>query len=124
MMATAPVVDGEDTTNEFGFTKGDRLLLKSYFGYLRCKQLPNVELRPSEDASPAVKKILWSPSDQDDEEFDLENLTRTKCEITPLFDMNVDIFKQMILEAKNFNSTQQCAILKSFTVSKKKRKKR
>ena len=61
----------EEKTKRNALTKSDRKLLKSYFGFTRCHQIPTFPVRDKKSACDFIQKMLF---DDNDEKEDAEKL--------------------------------------------------
>ena len=102
----------------YGLSSADRLLLRAYFGFARCKQmLDDNAILPKSTASPVIQKLLWSETDNEDDIFDFETLQKKNGDLSPILPLDTKLFAEMIKEAKKFTTSQKCAYIKTFAVS-------
>ena len=58
----------EEKTKRNALTKSDRKLLKSYFGFTRCHQIPDFPVRDKKTACDFIKRMLFDDNDEKDAE--------------------------------------------------------
>ena len=101
-------------------SKSDRLLIRAYLGYSPVKNIvENADVKKFSDAPLVVKKLIFDDENDDlNEMLDLEEMrNKDHRELNTLLHTSDETFKQMVTEAKNFSTSQQCSILKAFVVS-------
>ena len=116
MKSTSPL-DNEGG-DRYGLSRFDRLLLRAYLGYTPILQFPeDRSLKTKEEAPVVLQNLLWGDDDDLTQELDLDDVRGEKrCELKSILKTTDETIKIMLKEAKDFTTSQQCAVLKAFAV--------